>query len=144
MSAKINLWPEISGTFQEGLMTISRKFLLAGCVYLLIGMLFGMYMGGTGDHTFAPLHAHINLLGFVLPAIFAVVYHLFPAMTGGMLAKAHFWLHSIGTLVVLILLFLLFNGTITEAAMVPLAPISEMFIVVGTAIFGWNVFKNVV
>ncbi|MDH5531670.1 MAG: hypothetical protein OEY05_16680 [Paracoccaceae bacterium] len=124
-------------------MSISRKFLLIGCTYLLIGMLFGMYMGGSGDHTFAPLHAHINLLGFVLPAIYAVVYHVFPAMTGGLLTKAHFWLHSVGTFVVLIMLYLFLSGKISETAMVPLAPISELMILVATAIFGWNVIKNV-
>jgi cbb3-type cytochrome oxidase subunit 1 len=101
-------------------------------------------MGGSGDHTLAPLHAHINLLGFALPAIFAVVYNLYPAMTGGMLSNAHFWLHSIGTLVVLVMLFLFLSDRISEAAMVPIAPISELLIVLATAIFGWNVFKNVV
>ena len=45
-------------------MDISRGFLVMGACYLLVGVLFGMYMGGSGDHSLAPVHAHINLLGF--------------------------------------------------------------------------------
>ena len=62
-------------------MNISRGFLVIGSLYLLVGIVFGMYMGGTGDHSLAPLHAHINLLGFALMMIFGLVYRQFPEMT---------------------------------------------------------------
>lgn len=59
-------------------MNVSRNFILAGAVYLVIGISFGIHMGATGDHTMAPLHAHINLLGFTLMAVFGVPYRVFP------------------------------------------------------------------
>ena len=79
-------------------MTVSRGFLVMGAVYLLVGILFGMYMGGSGDHSLAPVHAHINLLGFTLMSIFGLAYRLLPALADSGLAKAHFWLHQLGAL----------------------------------------------
>jgi hypothetical protein len=44
-------------------MNVSRNFLMIGCLYLLFGILLGMYMGGAGDFSMASVHAHITLLG---------------------------------------------------------------------------------
>jgi hypothetical protein len=123
-------------------MNISRSFLLVGSLYLLVGILFGMYMGGSGDHSMAPLHAHINLLGFVLMMLFGLVYRQFPAMAKTSLAKLHFWLHQAGALVLLIMLFMLFSGRIGDAAMAPIAPIAETAVLIGTLIFAFNLYKN--
>jgi len=53
-------------------MNIARNFIVIGSIYLIVGITLGMYMGGAGDHTLAPLHAHINLLGFTLMTVFGV------------------------------------------------------------------------
>ena len=123
-------------------MNLPRIFLLVAVIYMLVGMGIGSYMGGSNDHTLIPLHAHLNLLGFVLPSIFALVYRAYPAMAQSRLAPVHFWLHQIGTLVLLVLLFLFLSGRIGEVAMVPAAPISELLIILGMALFGLNLFQN--
>ena len=123
-------------------MNVSRNFVLAGTVFLLIGIGFGIYMGASGDHTFAPLHAHLNLLGFVLPMVFALTYRSFPAMGESKLAGYHFWLHVVPAAVLLVMLFLLFCGTITEAGMAPIAPIAEVLILGGVLVFLTNAVKN--
>ena len=123
-------------------MNVSRNFMLLGSAFLIIGIVIGMYMGGSGDHALALSHAHINLLGFVLSAIFALAYKAYPAMADGRLASVHFWLHLVGAVMVNLLLFLMLAKIITEAAMVPLAPISELLVLLGVLIFGWNVLKN--
>lgn len=123
-------------------MNVSRSFLLIGSLYLLVGILFGMYMGGSGDHSMAPLHAHINLLGFALMMVFGLVYKQFPEMAKPILAKLHFWLHQVGTLTLLIMLFLLFSGRIEQASMAPISPIAEAAILAGSAVFTFNLYKN--
>lgn len=126
-------------------MNVSRNFLVIGSIYILIGMILGSYMGGSGDHSFAPLHAHINLLGFVLPAAFALLYRSYPAMAASGTANLHFWLHQIGTLMLVIFLFLLLGGSITEESSAAImAPIAELAIIVATGLFAWNIFKNAV
>jgi hypothetical protein len=123
-------------------MRISRNFMVVGCLYLLIGIGLGMYMGASGDHTLYPLHAHINLLGFVLMMIFGFAYRLFPAMASTPLASGHFWLHQIGALILLIMLLMLFTGQITEEAMFPLAPLAQLAILIGVICFALNVYRQ--
>ena len=69
-------------------MQISRNFMVIGVAYLCLGIVFGMYMSGSGDHEFAPLHAHINLLGFTLMTVFGIVYRVIPDMAGSVLGLA--------------------------------------------------------
>ncbi|MCT8330496.1 hypothetical protein [Albidovulum sediminis] len=123
-------------------MNISRLFLVTAVAYLLVGIAIGIHMGASGDHGLAAAHAHINLLGFTLMTLFGLAYRVIPAMAGGTLATAHFWLHQAGALVLLVMLVLLLSGRITEAAMFPLAPVAELAIWIGVACFGLNVIKN--
>ena len=123
-------------------MRVSRSFMVIGSVYILIGVVLGMYMGASGDHSLYPVHAHINLLGFVLMMIFGLVYRQFPTMADSTLARAHFWLHQIGVLVLIVILILLFTGRISEEAMFPLAPISQLAILIGLMCFGWNIYRH--
>lgn len=123
-------------------MNVFRNFLLIGGLYLLVGLVMGLYMGAAGDMSQASLHAHINLLGFTLMTVFACVYRLVPAMAGNWMATTHFWLHQIGTLVLVIMLYLLISGLIAEEAMFPIAPLAEVAVVIGAGLFVWNAFRN--
>ncbi|MBC2837161.1 cytochrome-c oxidase [Paragemmobacter straminiformis] len=122
-------------------MNISRNFIVIGSLYLLVGIILGSYMGGSGDHSLAPVHAHINLLGFTLMTLFGVAYRVIPALAGGTLAKAHFWLHQIGALVLLVGLFLLMSGMVGEGIGI-IFPIAEVTVLLGVACWAINVFKN--
>jgi hypothetical protein len=123
-------------------MNIPRSFILVGVVYLVLGVILGMYMGASGKHGPAPAHAHINLLGFALMMIFGITYKVFPAMAANRLAGIHFWLHLAGSVVLLSMLFLLVTGRIGEAAMAPIAPIAELLVFLGVLTFLWNAFQN--
>jgi hypothetical protein len=124
-------------------MNISRNFIAIASLYIILGVGIGMYMGGSGDHTLIPVHAHINLLGFVLPMAFGITYHLFPAAGGSTLAKAHFWLHQIGALILLVMLTLFLTGKIAETAMFPIAPLAELAVLLGLVAFAVNVWQHV-
>ena len=63
-------------------------------------------------------------------------------MAATRLAQVHFWLHLAGSLVLLVMLFLLLSGRVTEAAMVPLAPLSELAVLLGVLIFVYNLWRN--
>ena len=72
------------------------RLLKFALVYLMVGMAMGMAMGITHHFEFAPVHAHINLLGWASLALAAMIYHAYPeaALTG--LARWHFRLHVAG------------------------------------------------
>ena len=116
-------------------MSASRGFLLAGGVYLLVGILLGGYMGASGDHSLTPVHAHINLLGFTLMTIFGLAYRLVPGLGDGALPKAHFWLHLLGSLGLLIALTLLMTGKAPEATVGPMMPVFEGAIILGAVLW---------
>ena len=123
-------------------MNVSRNFLVLASLFLIVGITIGSYMGGSGDHTLAVSHAHINLLGFTLSAIFALTYKAFPAMADSRLASLHFWLHAVGAVVLNTMLFMMLAGMVTEAAMFPIAPITELLVLIGVLVFAWNVLQN--
>jgi len=123
-------------------MSISRNFLVAGALYLVVGILFGAYMGGSGDHTLAPVHAHINLLGFTLMTIFGLAYRLMPALAEGLLPKLRFWLHQVGALGLLVGLFLMMSGKVAEATIGPVFPVLEGAILLGAVLWLVNLIRR--
>lgn len=123
-------------------MNISRSFLLIGSLYLLVGIGLGSHMGASGDHTLAPVHAHINLLGFVLMTLFGLAYRVMPAMAAGALTRAHFWLHQAGSLVLLIGLFLMMGGMVAAESIGPVFPLAELSILAGVVCFLVNLWRH--
>ena len=85
------------------------RFLKFAVVYLMLGMGMGMAMGITHHFEYAPVHAHINLLGWASLALVAMIYHAYPqaALTG--LARWHYWLHVTGLPIFMIGQFLLLS-----------------------------------
>lgn len=123
-------------------MNISRGFLVIGGLYLLLGITLGSYMGGSGDHTLSPVHAHINLLGFTLMTVFGLGYRMIPALADTGLARAHFWLHQIGAAVLLAGLFAMMSGMIAEETIGPVFPVAEIAVLAGVICWVLNLVRR--
>lgn len=91
-------------------MNLSRWYLRLSVIYIVLGVTLGNVMGATGDHSLHPVHAHINLLGWVGMSIFAFFYRAFPAAAMGKLARVQFWIYVPGTVVQMVTLTLLIRG----------------------------------
>lgn len=123
-------------------MNISLGFLVMGGVYLVAGIVLGSYMGGSGDHSLAPVHAHINLLGFALMTAFGLGYRLVPGLADGVLPKAHFWLHQAGALGLLLGLFLMMSGRVAAESIGPVFPVMEGAILIGALLWLLGVLRR--
>jgi uncharacterized membrane protein YgdD (TMEM256/DUF423 family) len=66
------------------------KFLLLAAVALSIGVGMGIYMGIAHDFSLAPVHAHMNLVGWASLALFGITYKLYPELQESWPAKLHF------------------------------------------------------
>jgi len=55
---------------------IDRWFLLLSLLSAIAGMSLGIIMGVRQDFSLAPVHAHVNLVGFVTPALFGIAYRI--------------------------------------------------------------------
>ena len=85
--------------------TVDINFIAIGSLWLVVGMLLGIGMGAAHNFALAPLHAHINLIGFVSHAIFGMAYRHWPALKDSPLAPYQFWIFVIATPVMLIGLY---------------------------------------
>ena len=123
-------------------MNISRAFFILGAIWILVGIPIGMYMGPSQDLALVPLHAHINLVGFVLSTLFGLVYHARPVMAQHLLGRAHFWLHLVGGLILLPVLYLMLSGRMSEAAAGPIMAAGEGLILLGLIGYLVNLIRN--
>ncbi len=86
-------------------MNVSRNFLLLAAVLGVIGMLYGIDMGIRENFAYAPVHAHINLVGWVSLAIFGLAYKAGLAKQDGW-ASIHFWIAAAGAIILPIGIYL--------------------------------------
>lgn len=75
---------------------IGLLFFASGAAYGMAGMGLGLWMGGHQDFTLAPVHAHLNLVGFATMCLMGIFYHLTPAAAGRVLSRLHFGLATAG------------------------------------------------
>jgi len=122
--------------------SIDRLFVLTGLVFLLVGMAFGLKMSTTMDFSLHGLHAHLNLLGFVLMTLFGLCYRSWPKMQEGKLATVHYLLHTVSVGAALTLLyFLLSNPELAPK----IAPAMNLFLAgayLGILLFTYLVFTR--
>ena len=83
--------------------TLPRRFMLTAAILAVLGMCFGIWMGINGEATFnyAPVHAHINLVGWVSMFLFGLWYRAHPAAAAGTLAQVHFKVNPVGNAFIL-------------------------------------------
>jgi cbb3-type cytochrome oxidase subunit 1 len=120
-------------------MTISIRFLLAAAFYGLISMVMGMVMGAKEDFTLTPVHAHLNLLGWIALTLYGIVYKIYPAMGESKLATTQFYAANVGILVLIpsLAAFLLGN-----ANALPIMIAGELLTVSALVIFFVNIWNH--
>ena len=80
---------------------VSAAFFAFGALCLFVGMTLGMQMGGSGDFTLMPAHAHLNLLGWVTMSIYGAFYALTRETLSEKLAWTNFGLSAAGVIVMI-------------------------------------------
>jgi hypothetical protein len=69
----------------------------AAVLFLVVGMVWGLVMAISNDHSAMPAHAHLILLGWVSLFLFGIYYRLNPWLEGARMANAQVWAWIIGT-----------------------------------------------
>ncbi len=120
---------------------VSAAFFMFCVACLLSGMLYGMHMAQTNDFTLAPAHAHLNLLGGVLMAIFGTFYALTRETYSPRLAWINFIVSALAVLITIPALAILLK-TNDDAKYGPITGIGSGLAVVGLLIFGVSVVRE--
>lgn len=77
---------------------IDRAFVGVSLGWLILGMVLGLYMGITASNQLLVVHVAMLMSGFVVLAIYGVIYRLWPGLKSSPLAKAQFWTAVIAVL----------------------------------------------
>ena len=108
-------------------------------LYLITGISIGIYMSTTNDFAIAPVHAHVNLLGWVSLALAALIYKAYPSAAASPLAKLHFWTQIVALPVLHGALYAYLRG---NATVEPLLGLGSVAVLVGMLALAANVFRN--
>jgi hypothetical protein len=114
----------------------SLSFLIA-VVIATIGMLWGLAMGISEDHTTLAAHAHLNLLGWVSLFLFGLFYRLHPALDTARIARLQVMIWTAGTVVMVIGVAMLRTGYPGA----PLAAVGSIAVLVSIVMFAWQVIR---
>lgn len=114
---------------------VSYAFFIVAFVCGICGMVMGMAMGATENFTLMPVHAHLNLLGWVSLAIMGGFYALAGERASNRLAWVNLGVSSIGILLCIPALALLLLG---DKSVVPFLISGELALVGGMLLFGSN------
>jgi len=116
---------------------LPKTFFATAAIFALLGMMWGIQMSATHDHTLSPAHGHLNLIGFVAMSVFGTYYALTPNACQGRLATIHYGLTTTSVLVLIPGIVL----AITEQGEV-LAKIGSIFAVLSMALFVFVVLRK--
>lgn len=119
---------------------VSVAFFLVAALGGLAGMIWGSVMGATHDHSLAPAHAHLNLVGWVTLALMGGFYALVPRLAATKLAWANFGLSAFGAAGMPFLLVGVLQGN--AATVGPLMPIVEIPVIAGMLCFIASIIRS--
>ncbi|WP_417522496.1 hypothetical protein [Marinovum sp.] len=119
------------------MISISKWFFATGAFCGLCGMIWGIQMSASHDHTLSPAHGHLNLIGFVAMSIFGGYYALAPQAAQTRLALVHYGL----TVAAVALLTPGIVLAITDQGET-LAKIGSVLAVGSMALFGFMILRN--
>lgn len=118
---------------------ISQLFFKTATIWLIIGLIVGLQMGMSGNHTTIAAHAHVNLLGWVSSAIFGGYYALNPSKANKRLAMVHYAMYTFGLVVMLPALYFMELG---NTQLEPLVGIGSLITFAGALVFAAVIFSK--
>ena len=81
---------------------LDRTYIIVGLSWVIVGMIYGAWLGASHHNNFADSHAHINLLGFVTSVLFGMLFWAFPTMAKSRAAMWQFLIYEVGVALLII------------------------------------------
>jgi drug/metabolite transporter (DMT)-like permease len=119
-------------------MRASSASFQAAVLFVLAGMVWGLQMAISNDHSAFPAHAHLNLLGWVSLFLFGIYYRLNPSVDRSRAALVQVGIWSLGTAVMAVGVGLVHTG---HESGDPIAAVGSLIVLAGMLLFGWLVFR---
>jgi|SRR6185312_15070231 peptidoglycan/LPS O-acetylase OafA/YrhL len=110
----------------------------AAVLFVLVGMIWGIQMAITQDHSAFPAHAHLNLLGWVSLFLFGIYYRLHPLLDRSRAALIQVWAWIVGTVILATGVGLVHTG---HESGDPIAAVGSLVVLAAMLMFGWLLFR---
>jgi len=120
-------------------MKASSSSFQAAVLMVVAGMIWGIVMAASGDHSAMPAHAHLNLLGWVSLFLFGIFYHLHPVIDRSRTALVQVAVWVVATVVMAVGVGLVHTG---HEIGDPIAAVSSLVVLLDMLLFGWLVFRR--
>ncbi|HKW79583.1 MAG TPA: hypothetical protein VJQ49_01115 [Casimicrobiaceae bacterium] len=117
----------------------TRTWFRLAILYFIVATGLGLYMGMSEDHTLFPVHAHLNLLGWVSLALTGFLYERFPAATANVWYTIHFWVYNLALPLVMLALALFIKGA---AGLGPVVGILSIVLFASIVVFVINLWRS--
>ncbi len=109
---------------------MDRKYIMTSLGYGIVGLVLGIYMAASKNHGHMVTHAHIMLVGLVVSFIYALCFKLWLNNSESRLAKAQYYLHQVGSLGLVIGLYLMYGNYISLETLDPILAISSIAVLI--------------
>ena len=113
---------------------MDKKFVLLSLIYAIFGLLLGIVMAASKNHSELVTHAHIMLVGFVLSFIYGLCHKLWLNNEKSWLSTLQFYIHHLGAIAMSIGLFLLYGKHVAPETIDPVLAISSIAVLIGMVI----------
>jgi len=110
---------------------MDRKFILTSLIYAIIGLALGIFMAASKDHGHLVTHAHILLIGFVVSFIYGLCHKLWLNNLVSKLSVTQFYVHQVGTIGVVIGLFLYYGNFVSLETIDPYLAFFSITVFIG-------------
>lgn len=111
-------------------------FLSLATLLLICGAVLGIVMGAREDFQLTPVHAHLNLAGWASLGLFGLTYRAYPQIAETRLARYHFIVSAIASILLPIGIGL---AVLRNAP--GLAIVASMLWLLGVLMFGAQLFR---
>lgn len=119
-------------------MSLPYRFMLSAILFVVIGMVLGLYMGPSQDFTLVPVHVHLNLLGWTTMMLFGLYYRGDAGAAATRLAGWHFWIAFVGMILFAVGLAGLQLGNLSLETVLIVGSILSL---ISMLIFAWVVWQ---
>lgn len=121
---------------------MDRRYLAWSLGFAVVGLLLGIYMAATKNHSELVAHAHILLIGFVVSFIYALIHRLWLRQPPRRMANFQFVLHQLAAATLAVGLFLIYGGYVAVEKLDPVLAASSFGVLIGMLLMIYMVFTS--
>lgn len=122
-------------------MSLDKKYLVCSLCFAALGLVLGIFMAATNNHSELVAHAHILLIGFVLSFIYGIIHKLWLQQPNRAVANFQFVLHQLSAVTISVGLFLLYGNIVDGAKVEPVLGVASFGVLVAMLLMIFMVMK---